>query len=200
MVFPGGDLDEASEAQHLLPHLKMTCPTCGSARIEVCEVSLCVNGTRRRRMGCVDCKHRWTTWDGPKPPPGGVGLRRPPSATTKKRGALTDEQVRQALIRRDLNNAEAARVIGCSAESVRQIRAGLVYRQVHPELLRPNAAADAPPPTVSGPSCHECVNWTGARCGFGFPDPLLEGLGFASDCDLYEVSQSMSLACPTSVQ
>ena len=127
-------------------------------------------------------------------------MRRSARATNKKRGALTDEQVRQALIRHDLNNAEAGRVIGCSAESVRQIRAGMVYRMVHPELLRPTAPADAPLPTVNGPSCHECANWTGARCGFGFPDPLLEGLGFACDCDLYEVSQSMSLACPTSVQ
>ena len=111
-----------------------------------------------------------------------------------KRGALTDEQVRQALIRRDLNNSEAGRLIGCSAETVRQIRAGIVHRMVHPSLLRPNAPADAPPPIVSGPSCYECVNWTGARCRFEFPDPLLEGLGFAADCDLYEVSQSMSRA------
>ena len=160
----------------------------------MCEVRLCINGTRRRRMGCVDCAHRWTTWDGPRPPRAGAGLRRAPRATTKKRGALTDEQVRQALVRRDLNNSQAGRLIGRSAETARQIRAGLIYRMVHPELLRPNAPADAPPPIVSGPSCHECGNWTGASCGFGFPDPLLEGLGFAADCDLYEVSQSMSRA------
>jgi hypothetical protein len=172
----------------------MSCPICGSARIEVCEVRLCINGTRRRRMGCVDCAHRWTTWDGPRPPRAGAGLRRPPRATTKKRGALTDEQVRQALIRRDLNNSEAGRLIGCSAESVRQIRAGLVYRMVHPELLRPNAPADAPPPIVSGPSCYACINCTGARCRFEFPEFLLEGPEFAADCELYDVSQSMSRA------
>jgi hypothetical protein len=145
-------------------------------------------------MGCVDCGHRWTIWDGPKPPRGGAGLRKTSSTIGRKRGKLTEEQVRQALLRTDLNNVEAGRVIGCSAESVRQIRAGLVYRMVYPELRRPGAPADAPPPTVEGPSCYECGNWAGARCGFGFPDPLLEGPGFAADCDLYEVSQSMSLA------
>jgi len=178
----------------------MSCPICGSARIEVCEVRICINGTRRRRMGCVDCAHRWTTWDGPMPPRAGAGLQRRPKATGKKRRLLTDEQVRQVLIRRDLNNSEAGRLIGCLAETARQIRAGMIYRMVHPELLRPKSPADAPPPTVDGPSCHECSNWTGAQCGFGFPDPLVEGLTFAADCDLYEVSQSMSRACPISVQ
>lgn len=173
----------------------MTCPTCGSARIEVCEVRLCVNGTRRRRLGCMDCSHRWTTWDGPKPPPGGVGLRKRAKPPSKKRGALSDEQVRQALTRTDLNNSEAARQIGCSAESVRQIRAGMVYRMVHPNLHRPNAKAEQAMPAIDGPSCLECSSWAGIRCGFGFPDPLIEGLGFAADCDVYErVSQSMSRA------
>jgi hypothetical protein len=128
-------------------------------------------------------------------------MRKPNGAIGKKRGALTDEQVRQALIRTDLNNVEAGRLIGCSAESVRQIRAGLVYKMLYPELQRVGAPAGTPPPTVEGPNCYECAHWTGAVCGFGFPDPLLEGPCFAADCDLYErVSQSMSRACPTSVQ
>ena len=168
----------------------------------MCEVRVCVNGTRRRRLGCMDCGHRWTTWDGPRPPRGGISLRKPPSAPTAKRqGSLTDEQVRQVLIRTDVDNTEASRWLGCSPELVRQIRAGMLYRTVHPQLVRPNARADAPPPTVDGPSCHECSNWAGVRCGFGFPDPQLEGLGFAADCDLYErVSQSISRDCPTSDQ
>jgi transposase-like protein len=160
----------------------MDCPKCNGTHIKVLETNLCPNGTRRRRYRCLTCEHRWTVWTGERPPKGKRPVR------------LTADQIRFALTRTDLNNRQVAEVIGCSTELVRQIRAGLVYRMVHPELLRPNAPADAPPPIVSGSSCHECVNWTGASCGFGWTDPLLEGLGFAADCDLYEVSQSMSLA------
>jgi len=172
----------------------MTCPTCGSARTDVCESRLCINGTRRRRLACLDCEHRWSTWDGPKPPRGGHGLRKrtPP---TRKRGPLSEEQVRQILTQDELNNVEISQLVGCSRETVRQIRAGLIYRVVHPELLRPGANRDMPPLIIDGLNCYDCVNWAGSRCNFGFPDPLIEGLTFAADCDLYEsVSQSISLA------
>jgi hypothetical protein len=162
----------------------MDCPKCNGTHIKVLETNLCPNGTRRRRYRCLTltCEHRWTFWTGERPPKG------------KRPARLTADQIRFALTRTDLNNRQVAEVIGCSAESVRQIRAGLVYRMVHPELLRPNAPADAPPPIVSGPSCYACINCTGARCWFELPEFLLEGPGFAADCALYEVSQSMSLA------
>jgi hypothetical protein len=103
--------------------------------------------------------------------------------------------VRQILTQDELNNVEISQLVGCSRETVRQIRAGLIYRVVHPELLRPGANRDMPPLIIDGLNCYDCVNWAGSRCNFGFPDPLIEGLTFAADCDLYEsVSQSISLA------
>jgi hypothetical protein len=53
-------------------------------------------------------------------------------------------------------------------------------------------AAEPKPQPIDGPSCDKCHAWTGARCRWGFPDPLIEGLLFASDCDLYHLSQSIS--------
>jgi hypothetical protein len=108
------------------------------------------------------------------------------TTNSKRRGPLNADQVREALVNRELNNVEMAQKLECSAESVRQIRAGLVYRTLHPELLRYKAKADVPPPVVDGPSCLDCSSWHGTRCGFDFPDPLLEGPGFAADCDLYQ--------------
>ena len=102
--------------------------------------------------------------------------------------------MRFALTQTELSNRQVGRELGCSAEAVRQIRNGTIYATVLPSLLRPGAR-DQPPPAIDGLSCAECAHWGGDRCGFGFPDPLLEGLAFAADCDLYEeVSQSMSRA------
>lgn len=171
----------------------MTCPTCSSALTEVIETRLCSNGTRRRRRRCRTCGYRWTTWEGERPPTGaqpGVTRAKPPRTGT---GRLTTEQVRFALARTDLNNRQAGREIGCSAEAVRQIRNGTIYAHVLPQLPRPGAPSR--PVVADGPSCLECVHWDGGGCGFGFPDPLMEGVTFAADCDLYErVSQSMSRA------
>jgi hypothetical protein len=170
----------------------MTCPKCDSTHTEVRESRKLANGTRRRRMGCKACEHRWTLWDGPKPAPGesAKGRTAPPR---EKRQRLTPEQVHFALVRLDLSNRDIAEQIDCTRETVRLIRAGALYRGVHPELLRPGTPR--PKPDAMTPSCDKCSHWKGERCGFGFPDPILEGLLFASDCDLYrQVSQSISLA------
>jgi hypothetical protein len=180
----------------------MDCPGCSSSHTAVIESRLCTtNGTRRRRHSCQDCGHRWTSWEGDKPPPGNTGSthtnRRKPARNG--RAKLTPEQVKQALTRLDLNNTQLGQELGCSRETIRQVRAGLVYRNDHPELLRPNEDRRSRPP-MDGPTCLECAHWKSSRCSFDFPDPLLEGITFAADCDLYEVSQSISRACPTSVQ
>jgi transposase-like protein len=43
----------------------------------------------------------------------------------------------------------------------------------------------------NGPSCTSCNNWRGEEnpspCAMGFPDPVIEGPGFARDCSLYQV-------------
>jgi hypothetical protein len=59
--------------------------------------------------------------------------------------------------------------------------------------------AEPKPQPIDGPSCVQCRHWQAGQreCQLGFPDPHLEGLGFAADCSVYEpeeVSQSISLA------
>jgi hypothetical protein len=173
------------------------CPTCASDYTKIVESRLCTNGTRRRRHRCDNCRHIWTTWDGPRPPRGGIGTRNPPQYQRSWKCKLSTEQVRYALVSIDLSNAQVARELDCSTETIRQIRNGTIYRYEHPELLRTKATAKSPPPAPlpDGPNCLECTHWKGAECGFGFPDPVLEGVTFAADCDLYErVSQSISRA------
>jgi DNA-binding CsgD family transcriptional regulator len=170
----------------------MSCPKCDSARTKVRETRTLINGTQRRRVHCHDCGHRWTIWDGPNPTRQECAKNRRPAPKRKTRPNLTPDQVRRVLISSDLNNRQLADELGCSHETVRQIRNGKLYSKVHPELLRPKAEQRIL--TTDGPSCDKCSNWTDGRCSFGFPDPLLEGLLFATDCDLYEVIQSISRA------
>lgn len=177
----------------------MICPTCDSTLADVLESRKLTNGTRRRRYVCQACGHRWTVWDGDRPERKGAMLPRRQAAKRNTRPPLTDEQVRCVLIRVDLSHRDVAELIDVPADTVRAIRAGRLYRNIHPELMRRNDTR--PRPAVVGPSCERCANWTGSGCNFGFPDPLLEGPGFASDCDLYsDDSQARSLACRPSVQ
>lgn len=154
------------------------CPECYSGHTEVLESRLCRNGTRRRRHRCMVCDHRWTSWDGPRPPAGRFGQVR---STAKRGQPVQPEEVREILLApRSQSNAELGRQVGVSRELVRQVRLGRLHAAVHPELPRwPD-----PRRGNQGRSCHLCANWS-ARCSFGFPEPLQEGPAFALECDLY---------------
>lgn len=167
----------------------MDCPTCNGTTTKVIETHCCTNGTRRRRYRCFDCEHRWTVWDGERPLQGGApGTRR---LTGNRKTRLRVADIRLVLTRLDLNNKQAAELIGCSAENVRQIRNGQTCASILPELIRPKAIRQKP--SGNGPNCLNCKEWINGRCSFDFPDPLLEGLTFAADCGLYQpVSQSIS--------
>lgn len=73
---------------------------------------------------------------------------------------------------------------GISTELVRQIQQGIAYRDLLPENFRR-------PPGPNDPSCERCREWRGLEsadpCGMGFPDPVIEGVGFARDCSVYVV-------------
>jgi len=153
------------------------CPTCHSSCTEVLESRTCNNGTRRRRHLCLDCGNRWTTWDGPRPKQGAAAgcchAKRPDLPPR-----LTEGQVRLILERRDLSGKALARQLGRSAEAIRQVRRGTAYREVLPDLPRWRRGQP------KGPSCYACSHWS-AGCLMGFPDPMVEGPGFARDCSLY---------------
>jgi hypothetical protein len=163
----------------------MNCTKCNSALQRVAEVRKLGNGTRRRRIECMNCGYRWTEWDGPKPDASERAM--PMVVRQRKRPALTDEEVRLTLTRPDLNNKDLARLLGCSAETVRQIRCGMLYKSVMPDLVRPKGPRWKP--VSDGPMCDNCSHWLGNKCSFAFPDPVQEGLAFAADCHLYTSNQ-----------
>jgi len=155
------------------------CPRC-ETKARVIEVRNRANGDKRRRLECqnIYCRHRWTEHQcstDPKPVK--------PEAKPKRRSRapgdlnLSDEQLLVIFERQDLNNSELSRMLNCSRELVRQVRAGLVYRDRLPHIRRgvETPAADL------GRRCEQCNQWLG-YCTMGFPDPLLEGTAFANEC------------------
>jgi hypothetical protein len=66
---------------------------------------------------------------------------------------------------------------GCSRELIRQIRSGLIYKDLLPDWFRaPFKAGD--------PTCNQCRFWSDG-CSMGFPDPEIEGPRFARDCSVF---------------
>jgi len=144
------------------------CPSCDSDATKVIESRKTINGSQRRRHKCHACGHRWTTHDGGPPGPAGG---HPPK--------ITPDQVREILLSTESLGVLALR-FGCARETVRQIRVNITHRRVHPEIQRQGAPVGA-----DGLSCYQCQHWAD-RCTFGYPDPVVEGPGFASDCSMYE--------------
>lgn len=155
------------------------CPHC-ETRALVIEIRKLVNGDKRRRLACqnVLCAYRWTVYERfgsptPKPEP------KPKPKRRRAPGArdLTDEQLLMILQRVDLNNCQLARIMNRSPELIRQVRAGLVYRDRLPQIIR---AVETRAPD-KGQRCEQCNQWLG-YCAMGFPDPLIEGTAFANEC------------------
>jgi hypothetical protein len=82
------------------------------------------------------------------------------------------------------SKAELARRYGIAHSMVYQIQQGIAYRDLLPENWRR-------PPGPNDPSCERCREWRGLEsadpCRMGFPDPAIEGVGFARDCSVYVV-------------
>lgn len=125
-----------------------------------------------KRFACKACDNRMSVFGGVEH----VNVKpvRLPSSS-RRLSAAAVFAIRESVEK----NRQLADRYGCSYELIRQIRAGLVYRDLLPaEFQRPAAAG--------GASCERCCHWEIDDCGMGFPDPLEEGPGFARDCSLYE--------------
>lgn len=130
-----------------------------------------VDGLIRRRWECCDCGERWTVL--------GPDCKKPRQRRTpgKPNPRLSLEQVHRALTDRSTSDIKLAAELGVSRQAVQQIRSGKTWTTVFPELPRRSQWRN----------CAQCQHWKGSECGFGFADPLEEGLSFAVDCDLYEM-------------
>lgn len=91
--------------------------------------------------------------------------RRPPS------DRKFDEQAVNEIRHSKTTNAAEAQRRGCSRECIRQIRAGLLYR----DLWDPTLA-------VGTVSCLRCNHWGDGGCTLGFPEAITDGPEFAREC------------------
>jgi Predicted transcriptional regulator, consists of a Zn-ribbon and ATP-cone domains len=172
---------EESEARH--PHtMTRTCPSCSSSRTTTVDSRPITAGGRRRRHHCHICSNRWTIFvdsDGriiPTPPrqKQQTGRGRP-----SKRRRFTDDQVLLILTSPQRSLNDLTRELGTNHETVRLVRIGMTYLDVHPELPRQRSGPRETPEV----SCLRCRNWDDGECRIGFPDPIEEGPEFAADCD-----------------
>ena len=145
------------------------CPQCSSPNTNVLESRRLLNGSRRRRYQCSLCSHRWSSYEG--------------------RTSPSPEQIREILLS-DESDQAVARQIGRSIAVVRLIRIGEVYSELWPEIPRRRRCGerqlkDRPQPQAQAITCLSCQHWSHDRCSMGFPDPELEGVGFAADCETF---------------
>lgn len=152
------------------------CPCCDSHLTTTSQSVLLRDSRRRRRHLCKICNHRWTTWEGTSQP-----YERKPSP--RRHGRIPDATVAR-ILEDNRSLATWALELGVSRELIRRIRVGINYKDSCPDLLRRN----------NGASCHNCQQWAQGACRFGFPDPLVEGPGFAAECDLFELRQKRMAA------
>jgi hypothetical protein len=155
------------------------CPECGAMAFSVIA-SRMIDGKRCRRKQCRSCQYRASEIDGEPIPD-----RRRVSNTRRGFRRFGAQQIAEMVALKGTMSLRAiAQQFGCSGETVRQIFAGMLYRDLLPENYRP-----APGP--NDPSCERCREWRGSDaatpCSLGFPDPIEEGPGFARDCNLYVV-------------
>ena len=92
---------------------------------------------------------------------------------------LTEDAIRDMLTSRASLRAMAARW-NCHPSAVSMVRLGRTHRTIAPDLPRWEPERN----------CGQCRHWIAgddSRCDLGFPDPALEGLSFARDCNCFAV-------------
>lgn len=157
----------------------LACPCCGATRGIGTESSYTLaNGHRRRLRRCSHCGAVVRTIQEP-------GKRERlaqeviTEATAPRSQKLTAADVlaiRNAAARGVLQR-ELASQFGVSRQTIQQIATGQTWRLV-----------DGP---ISKRFCASCEHFGTGYCAFGFPEAVEEPW-FASECSLYEVSQSIS--------
>lgn len=106
---------------------------------------------------------------------------------------FSPDQVRQVLLSFELSNTAMAKALGnCSREAVRQVRQGISYRNVCPEIPRWHRRRYLAP--TAEHDCARCQHWRGDACDLDFPDPREEGPGFAAECCCYSPERSQAIS------
>lgn len=159
----------------------LACPCCGATRgIGTDSTYTLANGHRRRLRRCGHCGAAIRTIQEP-----GKHERLAQDVITKptapKPQKLTADDVlaiRNAAARGVLQR-ELAIKFNVRRQTIQQIVAGKTWRLI-----------DGP---INKRYCSSCEHYGASGCAFGFPEAIDEPW-FASECSLYEVSQSSSRA------
>lgn len=144
------------------------CPKCSSENINVVSSKIILNNQRKRRFKCLHCLHRWNQI---------FDKNNLIKYSYRPNNAMTEDQVREILLRRDLSDKALAKMLKRSRSAIWKVRRGLICA---------NLAKDISRWTNNALSCTNCLYWRGGRdCSMGQPDIKEEGIKFANDCDLY---------------
>ena len=136
------------------------CLECNGATIVI--QSRATKYGRYRRFECKECQHRFNITYG-----------------EPKAERLIEDAAVMAIRQSTDSYQLLADQYGCSRELIRQIRSGLIYKDLLPNWFRsPFKAGD--------PTCQQCKFWSDG-CSMGFPDAEIEGPRFARDCAVFEV-------------
>jgi hypothetical protein len=138
------------------------CVECDSATIVI--QSRPTKYGRYRRFQCKECQHRFNV-----------------SYGGSKAERLIDDAAVMAIRQSTDSYQLLADHYGCSRELIRQIRSGLIYKDLLPNWFRS-------PPTAGDPTCQQCIHWSDG-CSMGFPDVEIEGPRFARDCSVFDLEQ-----------
>ena len=145
------------------------CLECGGATIVI--QSRATKWGRYRRFECKECQRRFNIAYG--------------EPDAKRR--INDSAV--MAIRQSTDSYQLlADQHGCSRELIRQIRSGLIYKDLLPGWFRS-------PPKAGDPNCEQCKFWSDG-CSMGFPDPEIEGPWFARDCSVFDAITPPATSAP----
>ena len=158
------------------------CLECGGATIVI--QSRATKWGRYRRFECKDCQHRFNITYG--------------EPDAKRR--INDSAV--MAIRQSTDSYQLlADQHGCSRELIRQIRSGLIYKDLLPEWFRSPAKA-------GDPTCRQCQFYVEAKpeqieveaqkesCSLGIPEFDAEGVRAIRDCSAVAINQQPAHSGP----
>lgn len=162
-----------------------SCPNCHGVNVELRESSRRLDGQKRKRWMCLECRHRWSVYyrDGvvvPKPANCSIG-----NSPAKR---LSKEEVRGILeLGGTLSAAKIGARFGVSRTSVNLILTGRSNRALSESLGYEFHSAMA---LGERRSCGVCIHSrvTGVDawvCSLGFPDVEAHGAWFARDCSCF---------------
>lgn len=151
------------------------CPSCSGSRARVIDTRQQWGRGTCRRMECVACGERWTSYND-----------EPPRLERKR--PLSPAQIHSILTSNATKTALAAE-FKTSRTAIARIWSGDAYRDVHPEIPRPinRRRPSAPLDRARLENKGECVHWRG-HCGLDLPDAIEEGREFCRFCPAHQAT------------